>query len=151
MKFLIAPQLAFAQIFHSKIYGQDGMHKSIVNVPTNLNLMEIVLPWMSHDDSSIYKHIKNKNINVYMLGYAHPNIIIRVLQKTYLTFLYKKTTIFNKNCKHKQKIGEWQKCVSNELATEMVLITNNRKCMYQITNIYFKTMKILIIWILFSI
>jgi hypothetical protein len=44
MKFLIAPQLAFAQIFHSKIYGRYGMHKSIVNVPTNLNLMEIFFP-----------------------------------------------------------------------------------------------------------
>lgn len=25
--------------------------------------------------------------------------------------------IFNKTCKHKQKFGEWKKCVSNELAT----------------------------------
>jgi len=114
MKFLIAPHLAFAQIFHSKIYGQYGMHKSTVNVPTNFNLLEIVLSRMPHDDYSIFKQIKNKNINVYMLGYVHLNIIIRVLQQFYLTFLYQKNdnnfvlTIFNKTCKHKQKIGDWK-------------------------------------------
>jgi len=58
-----------------------------------------------------------------MLGYVHPNIIIRVLQQFYLTFLYqkndnkKKLTIFNKTCKLKQKIGDWKEFVSNELAT----------------------------------
>jgi len=52
--------------------------------------MEIILPWMPHDDFSIYKHIKNKNINVYLLGYAHPNIIIRVLQKNLFDILIQK-------------------------------------------------------------
>lgn len=73
--------------FPFKKYGWYGIHKSTINVPTNLNIMEIVLPWLPHDDSSIFKQIKNKNRNIYMLGYVHPNIIIRVLQQFYLTFL----------------------------------------------------------------
>jgi hypothetical protein len=36
---LIAPRLAFAQIFQLKGYGQYGMHRHIINVPTNLNLV----------------------------------------------------------------------------------------------------------------
>jgi hypothetical protein len=41
---LIAPCLAVAQIFQLKGYGEYKMHGSIVNVPTNLNLVQIVLP-----------------------------------------------------------------------------------------------------------
>ncbi len=113
MKFLIATQLAFAQFFHSKIYGQYGMHKNIVNVPTNLNLMEIVLSRMPHDDSSIFRQIKNKDINVYMLGYVHPNIIIRVLQQLYLTFLFLKMTI-RANWQYLIKLANINKNLVNE-------------------------------------
>jgi hypothetical protein len=41
---LITPHLAFAQIFQLKGYGQYGMHGSIINVPTNFNLVQILLP-----------------------------------------------------------------------------------------------------------
>jgi hypothetical protein len=41
---LVAPQFAFAQFFQPHGYGQYGMHGSIVNVPTNLNLIQNVLP-----------------------------------------------------------------------------------------------------------
>jgi len=41
---LIPPCLAFAQIFQLKGDGQYKMHSSIVNVPTNLNLVQTVLP-----------------------------------------------------------------------------------------------------------
>jgi hypothetical protein len=37
---LIAPCLAFAQIFQLQGYGQYGLHGSIVNVPTNLNIIQ---------------------------------------------------------------------------------------------------------------
>jgi hypothetical protein len=36
---LIVPRLAFAQIFQLKGYGQYGLHGSIINVPTNLDLV----------------------------------------------------------------------------------------------------------------
>jgi hypothetical protein len=41
---LIAPHLAFTQIFVLKGYGQYGMYGSIVNVPINLNLVQTILP-----------------------------------------------------------------------------------------------------------
>jgi hypothetical protein len=50
---LIAPHLAFAHNFQLWGYGQYGMNGNIVNVPTNLNLIQNVLPRMSYDDSSI--------------------------------------------------------------------------------------------------
>jgi hypothetical protein len=49
-KQLIAPHLTFAQIFQLKGYGQYGLHANIVNVPTNLNLDQYVLPKMPHND-----------------------------------------------------------------------------------------------------
>ncbi len=57
---MIAPHLAFTQIFRLKGYGQYGMHGSIVNVPTNLNLVQTILPWMSYDDISIVVFLKGK-------------------------------------------------------------------------------------------
>jgi len=43
------------------------MHGNIVNVPTNLNLIQNVLPWMPYDDSSIFfnkKKLDYKSIYV---------------------------------------------------------------------------------------
>jgi hypothetical protein len=42
-KKLIAPHLAFAQIFQLKD-GQYGLHKNIVNFPTSLDLVQSTLP-----------------------------------------------------------------------------------------------------------
>jgi hypothetical protein len=50
---LVAPWFAFAQFFQLHGYGQYGMHGSIVNVSTNLNLIQNVLPQMPNDDSFI--------------------------------------------------------------------------------------------------
>jgi len=36
------------------------MHESIVNVPTNLNLVQTILPQMLYDDSSIAMLLKRK-------------------------------------------------------------------------------------------
>jgi len=55
------------QIFQLQGYGQYGFHGSIVNVPTNLNIIQIVLPWMPHEVDSILFFLKeNQNINLYM-------------------------------------------------------------------------------------
>jgi hypothetical protein len=40
---LIASHLAFVQILQRKGYEQYGMHGSIINVPTNSNLVQIIL------------------------------------------------------------------------------------------------------------
>jgi hypothetical protein len=60
-KGLIAPCLAFAQIFQLQSYGQYGMHGNIVNVPRNFNLMQNILSRMPYDDSSIVVFF-NKNL-----------------------------------------------------------------------------------------
>jgi hypothetical protein len=54
---------------------------NIVNVPTNLNLMQNILPKMPYDDSSIAIFLKRKleYKSIYMLGYIHPNIVIKTL------------------------------------------------------------------------
>jgi hypothetical protein len=41
---LIAPHLVIAQIFQLQGYGQYGLHGSIIIVPKNLNIIQIVLP-----------------------------------------------------------------------------------------------------------
>ncbi len=45
---LIAPCLRFAQIFQLQGYGQYELHGSIVNVPTNLNVIQTILPRMPY-------------------------------------------------------------------------------------------------------
>jgi hypothetical protein len=57
---LIAPHFAFAQIFQLKRYGQYGMHKSIVKVPTNLDLVQTILLRLLYDDNSIVVFKKRK-------------------------------------------------------------------------------------------
>jgi hypothetical protein len=36
------------------------MHGNIVNFPTNLDLVQIILPWLLYDDSSIAIFLKKK-------------------------------------------------------------------------------------------
>jgi hypothetical protein len=50
---LIAPHLAFAQIFQLQRYEKYGIHESVVTIPTNLNLVQNVLRHMPNDDLSI--------------------------------------------------------------------------------------------------
>jgi hypothetical protein len=59
------------------------MHGSIVNIPTNLDLVQTILLWLSYDDSSITIFLKNKlqYKSIYMLGYVLPNTMIKALQK----------------------------------------------------------------------
>ncbi len=57
---LIAPCFAFAQIFWLQGYEQYRIRESVVNVPTNLNLVQNVLPHMPYDDLSIIMLLKRK-------------------------------------------------------------------------------------------
>ncbi len=78
---MIAPCLAFTPIFQLKGYGQYEMHENIVNVLTNLDLVQSILLQLSYDDSSIAVFLKGKLLykSIYMLGYVHPNIMIKDL------------------------------------------------------------------------
>jgi hypothetical protein len=57
---LITPHLAFTQIFQLKGYGQYEMHKSIVNIPKKLDLVQIILLRLPYDDSSILVFFEKK-------------------------------------------------------------------------------------------
>ncbi len=50
-----------------------------MNVPTNLNLLQNVLLCMPYDDLSIVMLLKRKLEFIYMIGYVHPNILIKVV------------------------------------------------------------------------
>jgi hypothetical protein len=86
-----SPCLAFTQIFQLKGYGQYGIHGNIVNVPTNLDLVQTILPWLLYDDNSIVVFLKKKkkHKSIYMSSYVCPNIMIKALQELCQTPLYK--------------------------------------------------------------
>jgi len=43
-EFLIVPCFIITHIFQLKAYGQYGLHGSVINIPTNLNVVQFVLP-----------------------------------------------------------------------------------------------------------
>jgi hypothetical protein len=63
-KHLIAPHLRIAQIFQLRGYVQYGLHGSIIIVPTNLNIIQIVLLWVPCEDHSIYNFKKKKYLSI---------------------------------------------------------------------------------------
>jgi hypothetical protein len=54
------PHFTFAQFFQLRGYGQYGLYRSIVNVSTNLDLLQNVLLWISYDDYSVFIFVKRK-------------------------------------------------------------------------------------------
>jgi hypothetical protein len=79
---LIAPHLAFTQIFQLKGYGQYGMHGNIIHVVTNLNLVWTIWPW-SHIWWQFNCKIFGKKLeykSIYMLSYVLLNIMIKALK-----------------------------------------------------------------------
>jgi hypothetical protein len=61
-----------------------------VNVPTNLKLVQNVLPQVPYENSSIFDFQKWKldNKSLYMSRYVHFNIIMKVLWEIYKILLY---------------------------------------------------------------
>jgi hypothetical protein len=50
---LIPPQQAFAQIWQVEGYGQYKIRGNIINVPTNVNITQSILPRMPNDEATI--------------------------------------------------------------------------------------------------
>jgi hypothetical protein len=46
-------------MFQLQIHGQYGLHGSILNVLTNLNIIRTILPYMPFEDHSIFVLLKN--------------------------------------------------------------------------------------------
>ncbi len=91
----IAPHLAFAHIFQLWRCGQYGMHGSIMNVPSNLKLIQNVLPWMPYDDSSISNFSKGKLEYkfIYISSYVCPNMVMKTFKKI-INFFYIQMQMF---------------------------------------------------------
>jgi hypothetical protein len=92
---LVSPRLAFAQIYQLKGYGQYGIRGSIVNVPTNLDLIQNLLPQLPHDSSIIVVYLKRKleYKSIYMSGFVCLNIVMKALFDLCKTPLYENATI----------------------------------------------------------
>jgi hypothetical protein len=94
----VSPRLAFAQIYQLKGYGQYGIRGSIVNVPTNLDLVQNVLPRLPHDSSTVAVYLKRKleYKSIYMSGFVRPNIVMKALNDLCKTPLYKDANVYIK-------------------------------------------------------
>jgi hypothetical protein len=95
---LVSPRLVFAQIYQLKGYGQYGMRGSIVNVPTNLDLVQNILPRLPHDSSTIIVYLKRKleYKSIYMSRFVHPNVVMKALYTLCNTPLYKDIKVSTK-------------------------------------------------------
>jgi hypothetical protein len=69
------------------------MHGNIVNVPTNVNLLQNVLSQMLNDDYSITIFFKLQYISIYILGYVFLNTIMKTLNQLFETILYVETKV----------------------------------------------------------
>jgi hypothetical protein len=87
---LISPCLAFAQIYKIHGYGQYSIHGSIINVPSNINETQSILPRLPHDDLTIGILLKRRleYKSPYMCGNVRPNYIILALNDLLKTPLY---------------------------------------------------------------
>jgi hypothetical protein len=67
---LIAPQQAFTQIWQVEGYGQYKIRGSIINVPTNVNITQSILPCMPNDETTIGIILKHRleYDTLYLLG-----------------------------------------------------------------------------------
>ncbi len=50
-KHIILPHLAFAQIYKLFSYGQYKMNGIVINVYTNVNQAQLILPHLPHDET----------------------------------------------------------------------------------------------------
>jgi hypothetical protein len=60
--YLITPHLIFTQIFQLQGYEQYGLHGSIVNVPTNVNVIQTILRGMLYEDYLIFVFLEKIRI-----------------------------------------------------------------------------------------
>jgi len=68
--------------FQLKAYGQYGLHGSVINIPTNLNVVQLVSSWMSSADYIIaFFNFKAKYKSTCMSSYVPPNIMIKMLEE----------------------------------------------------------------------
>jgi hypothetical protein len=89
---LVAPRMAFAQIY------QYGLQSSIVNVPTNVDKMQITLLQLVTCESTIMGCIERKleYKSPYFLGYVQPKVVMKALHDFCNTPIYKEAKVISK-------------------------------------------------------
>jgi hypothetical protein len=87
---LIAPQQAFAQIWQVEGYGQYKIQGSIINVPTNVNITQSILPRMPNDEATISIILKRRleYESLSLSGKIGPNQMMLALKNLMKTPLY---------------------------------------------------------------
>jgi hypothetical protein len=89
-EWLVSLCLAFAQIWQLQGYGQYNIKGSIINVPSNINSTQSILPHLPHDEATIVLSLKKwmEYKSPYLTGNVHPNLIMLALHELLNTPLY---------------------------------------------------------------
>jgi hypothetical protein len=84
--------LAFAQIWQLQGHGQYIIKRSIINVPTNVNFTQSILPYLPHNDATIGLSLKRwmEYKSQYLTSNVHPNLIMTTLHDFLNTPFYGK-------------------------------------------------------------
>jgi hypothetical protein len=92
---LISPHIPFAQIHKLYNFGQLKLYGSIINVPTNIDQTQSLLPCLAEDGTTIGILLKRRleYRSPYMSGNIRPNIIMIALKDLIKTPLYKECNI----------------------------------------------------------
>ncbi len=92
---LVSPCLAFAQIWQLQGCGQYNIKGSIINVPSNINSTQSILPRLPHDETTIGLSLKRQMEykSPYLTSSVHPNLIMLALHDLLNTPLYENSRI----------------------------------------------------------
>ena len=92
---LISPRLAFAQIHRLHNYSQYKLHRSIINVPANIDLIQFMLLRLPEDGTTIGILLKCclEYKSPYMAGNIRPNITMLAFKDLIRTTLYKESNV----------------------------------------------------------
>jgi len=92
---LISSRQAFAQICKLHNYGQYKLHRSVINVPANIDKIQSTLPRFPENDMTIEVVIKHRlqYKSPFMSGNVRLNMIMLALKDLLSTPLYKKLDV----------------------------------------------------------
>jgi hypothetical protein len=87
---LVSLRLTFAKIWQLQGYGQYDIKGSIINVPSNINYTQSILPRIPHDEATIGLSLKiqMEYKPPYLTSNVHINLIMLALHDLLNTSLY---------------------------------------------------------------
>jgi hypothetical protein len=89
-KKLVSPRLTFVQIWQLQGYGQYNIKRTIINVASNINFIQSILPRLPHDEATIGLSLKRQieYKSTYLIGNVCLNFIMLTLHDLLNTPLY---------------------------------------------------------------